>query len=298
MGGPAYQALLAQIELIRRFQSNEGMTLMDADDAFEGPPVRLQRPGQRPASVRPADIRRAPDSAGAPLRPVARRPELLRGFDLRTYYDNVANGADKQLRPGLSVLLDVVHRSSLGREPDDQFGFTFRPLWQLSDTEKATIAKDNESAVSDAYDKGNNRPQTALSELREASHVTGVFSTITEEQIDAADDDPPDPGEVDILWARYRQGPGTSTRGAASRAGLIRCARGGRDAVLCPADEGGPQHRRHHRRLPCRQPSAVPPLTAILESYSPGAGRMGARRRRSHADRGEPARPGRVPGAQ
>ena len=35
IGGPAYEALLKHIDTIRQFQSNEGMTLMDAKDKFE-----------------------------------------------------------------------------------------------------------------------------------------------------------------------------------------------------------------------------------------------------------------------
>lgn len=127
----------------------------------------------------------------------------------------------------MSVLLDVVHRSSLGRPPDDKFGFEFRPCWQLTDTEKATIAKDVETAVGDAYDKGIIGRKTALSELRKSGHKTGVFTTITEEEIDAADDDPPDPGEVDIpgsISARTRD----KHQGASSRAGVIRSMRGAR----------------------------------------------------------------------
>ncbi|HGC2108990.1 TPA: phage portal protein, partial [Escherichia coli] len=35
LGGQAFEALLKNIDLIRQFQSNEGMTLMDAKDTFE-----------------------------------------------------------------------------------------------------------------------------------------------------------------------------------------------------------------------------------------------------------------------
>lgn len=208
MGGPAFEALVKQIEMIRRFQSNEGMTLMDASDEFEahsytfsGLDNVLLQFGQQISGALQIPLVRLFGQSPAGLNASGES-------DLRTYYDNVANSQDKQLRPGLSVLLDVVHRSALGRPPDDKFGFEFRPLWQLSDTEKATIAKDTESAVSDAYDKGIIGRKTALSELRKSSHVTGVFSTITEEQIDAADDDPPDPGEVDISGLGIGQDPG------------------------------------------------------------------------------------------
>ncbi|OWT69220.1 MULTISPECIES: DUF1073 domain-containing protein [unclassified Achromobacter] len=208
MGGPAEVGLMKQIDFIRRFQSNEGMTLMDADDEFEahaytfsgldnvllqfGQQISgaLQIPLVRLFGQSPAGLNSSGDS------------------DLRTYYDNVANGQDKQLRPGMRVLLDVIHRSSLGRAPDDKFGFEFRPCWQITDAEKATIAKDHEGAIADAYDKGIIGRKTALSELSKSSHTTGVFTTITEEDIDAADDDPPDPGEVDVPGPDDGKNPG------------------------------------------------------------------------------------------
>lgn len=35
MGGPAYEALLKNMDLVRLYQSNEGMTLLDGADTFE-----------------------------------------------------------------------------------------------------------------------------------------------------------------------------------------------------------------------------------------------------------------------
>ncbi|MFY2645710.1 DUF1073 domain-containing protein [Achromobacter insuavis] len=219
MGGPAEAGLMKQIDFIRRFQSNEGMTLMDAEDEFEAHQYSF-------AGLDDVLLQFGQQISGALQIPLVRlfgqSPAGLNSSgdsDLRTYYDNVANGQDKQLRAGMSVLLDVIHRSSLGQPPDDKFGFEFRSCWQLTDTEKATIAKDVESAVSDAYDKGIIGRKTALSELRKSGHKTGVFSTITEEEIDAADDDPPDPGEVDIpglnIGQDQGQAPGAQAAAAA-----------------------------------------------------------------------------------
>lgn len=207
-GGRSYEALVKQIDMIRRYQSNEGMTLMDSRDEFEahsytfsGLDNVLLQFGQQISGALQIPLVRLFGQSPAGLSATGES-------DLRTYYDKVAQQQDRKLRFGLKVLLDVMHRSALGRPPDDQFGFEFRPLWQLTDTEKATIAKDTEGAVSDAYDKGIIGRKTALSELRKSSHVTGVFTTITEEEIDAADNDPPDPGEVDVPGLGIGQDPG------------------------------------------------------------------------------------------
>ncbi|MCP6571076.1 DUF1073 domain-containing protein, partial [Klebsiella pneumoniae] len=35
MGGKPFEALVKQMELVRQYQTNEGMSLFDADDTFE-----------------------------------------------------------------------------------------------------------------------------------------------------------------------------------------------------------------------------------------------------------------------
>lgn len=197
-GGSTFEALLKQIDLIRRFQSNEGMTLMDSDDdfeahqyAFSGLDNVLLQFGQQISGALQIPLVRLFGQSPAGLNATGES-------DLRTYYDKVAQQQDRKLRAGLNVLLDVIHRSALGKAPDKKFGFEFRPLWQITDAEKAEIAEKLARALSQTYDMGIIGRKTAMNELRKSSHVTGVFSTITEEEIDEADDEPPDPGEVDI----------------------------------------------------------------------------------------------------
>ena len=58
--------------------------------------------------------------------------------DIRNYYDRISADQEKKIRPGMEKLLEIVIRSTLGRMPDD-VALTFKPLWQMSDTEKAEI---------------------------------------------------------------------------------------------------------------------------------------------------------------
>lgn len=60
--------------------------------------------------------------------------------EVRNYYDNVAAGQEKEMRPQLSRVYDILIRSTLGKMPKN-FAFTFNPLWQISDAEKANIDK-------------------------------------------------------------------------------------------------------------------------------------------------------------
>lgn len=60
--------------------------------------------------------------------------------DIRNYYDRISADQEKKIRPGMEKLLEIVIRSTLGKMPDDVV-LTFKPLWQMSDKEKAEIEK-------------------------------------------------------------------------------------------------------------------------------------------------------------
>ena len=60
--------------------------------------------------------------------------------DLRNYYDHVNSEQVAQLSPAMAVLDDVIIRSALGDRNPSMF-YLWNPLWQLSEAEKATVAK-------------------------------------------------------------------------------------------------------------------------------------------------------------
>lgn len=207
MGGPALEAVAKQFDMIRAFQSNEGITLLDKEDEFQthsytfsGLDSLLLQFGQQLSGA-----------TGIPLvRLFGQSPAGLNSTgesDLRTYYDGIAQQQDRKLRNGLAKLLDVMQRSELGREPDPKLSFEFRPLWQLTDEQKANIAKTVSDSVTAVYDSGIIERPTALKELRQSSHVTGIWSNITDEDIEAAENDPP-PGmgeDDDDQWLTSEQ---------------------------------------------------------------------------------------------
>lgn len=195
--GPAMEALVKQMDMVRRFQSNEGLTLMDAKDEFEahvytfsGLDSVLLQFGQQISGALQIPLVRLFGQSPAGLNATG-------DSDLRTYYDKVAQQQDRKLRAGLTTLLNVLHRSVLGRPPDKKFAYEFRPLWQLSDPEKAEVGGKTATAVGDAYDKGIIGRKTALSELRKSGRISGMFTTITDKDIDEADNEPPPVGEFD-----------------------------------------------------------------------------------------------------
>ena len=197
-GGRLYDALVKQIQQIRQWQSNEGMTLMDAEDTFEthqysftGLDNLLMQFGQQIAGA-----------TGIPL--VRLFGQSPAGFsatgesDLSNYYDNINQQQEGRMRTPLQMLLAVVSLSKLGKALPDSFKFDFASLWQIDEKVKADVANTVAQAVTTVEESGLISRKTALKELRQSSEVTGIFSHITDEEIEAADDDPPPPkGEYD-----------------------------------------------------------------------------------------------------
>lgn len=193
MGGSAYNALVKQIQQIRMWQSNEGMTLMDDEDTFEthqysfsGLDSILLQLGQQLSGA-----------LGIPLvRLFGQSPAGLNATgesDLANYYDNINQQQEGRMRSPLHRLLEVVSQSALGKPLPTSFKFDFASLWQIDDEKKAGIAEKVVNAICKAEESALISRKTALKELRQSSEVTGVFSHITDAEIEEADDEPPAP---------------------------------------------------------------------------------------------------------
>lgn len=198
---PGLKALVEHIDMIRRFQSNEGLTLMDAEDKFDthqysfaGLSDMLLQFGQQLSGALQIPLVRLFGQSPAGLNATGES-------DLVNYYDNIATQQDRKLRRGVGLVYDVLWRSVFSTPIPDGFGFEFTPLWQLSDVEKGTLANQLTTSVTDAYESGLVSKATALKELRQSSKVTGLWSNITSDDIEAAqDDDPPPPENQNSGW--------------------------------------------------------------------------------------------------
>lgn len=105
--------------------------------------------------------------------------------DLKNYYDYVDSQREAKLRPALQKLLPVLCMSAWGFVPDD-LEFTFPPLWTPTATETAEIALKKAQAVRDTFQAGLFRADTAMKELKKLEEETGMFGSITDEEISAA----------------------------------------------------------------------------------------------------------------
>lgn len=184
-GGEALQGLAAYVMMMARFQSIEGITLIDAEDKFEA--------HQHGAFSGLSDvlIHFGQQISGAIQIPLVRlfgqSPAGLNSTgesDLKTYYDNISNQQNRELKVGVTMIYRLLAQT-LGIKVPDGYGIKFRSLWLLNDTEKASIAQSITSAVSAGVDLGVSQ-QTALKELRASAQVTGLWNNITDEDIEDA----------------------------------------------------------------------------------------------------------------
>lgn len=199
MGGDAMRGLAQYTDLMRRFQGNEGITLMDSEDEFEGTTHNAF------AGLSDALTQFAQQLAGALQIPLVRLfGQSPSGFssgdtDLRMYYDSIRQQQQMNLKVGVTRVYRAMAQS-LGIKVPDGFGIEFRSLWQLTQEQKAKIAVDVVTAVTTAHESGLISDRVAMEELRQSSHDTGVFTNITDKDINAAsaEIELPDLGEADL----------------------------------------------------------------------------------------------------
>lgn len=104
--------------------------------------------------------------------------------DLRNYYDYVDTLRENTLRPILERVLPVVCMSAWGVVPED-LDIVFPPLWTPSAKEVAEIAEKKAVAIRDIFQAGLLQADTAQKELKKLADETGLFGSISDEEIEA-----------------------------------------------------------------------------------------------------------------
>lgn len=187
-GSPALTGLMAQMNMMRRFQGQEGITLMDVEDEFEvqgttamsGVDACLDQFGQQLSGASQIPLTRLFGQSPGGMNATGES-------DMRNYYDSVSQKQEGEMHQGM-VNIAMATAQSEGIALPDDFGIEFNPLWQLTEVEKATVATQTTTTIMSAKEGGAIPDKTVLQELRQMSHKTGVFTNITSEMIDAAED--------------------------------------------------------------------------------------------------------------
>lgn len=190
-GGELLERFMKSMDLMRMMQSNEGLTIIDAKDEFEthpysfaGVPETLMILGQQISGA-----------LGIPLvRLFGQSPSGMNATgesDIRLYYDMINSTQEARLRRSLTRVFDVLWMSVLGMAPPDTWGFVFRSLRQLDETEKAELAERDSGTINTLHQGGIISTTIALKELKQSSIITGRFTNISEEDIEASEAAPP-----------------------------------------------------------------------------------------------------------
>ncbi len=189
-GGAPLDGLTKYVDMMRRFQGIEGITMIDKKDefqiqgtnAFSGLSDVLVQFGQQLSGALQIPLVRLFGQSPNGMNPTGES-------DLRTYYDHIASEQVVNLTDGVHKVYKMMAQSEGLNIPND-FKMGFKPLWELSDLDKSQIAKANTETVMMAVDAGLISERTALQELRHTARTTGVFTNISEADIDAASDVP------------------------------------------------------------------------------------------------------------
>lgn len=187
--------LLRTLEAQNMLLNNMGMQVMDAADGLETHQYTF-------GGLADCYQQFIMDISGAAEIPVTRlfgrSPSGLNATgesDLQNYYDMISEKQESYLRPILNKVLPPFIVSTLGSLPDD-FDFEFDPVAEPSDKERADLAKCGTDNVVAAYNAGLISQRTALKELKQQSERTGVWTNITDEDIERASDTVEQPGEM------------------------------------------------------------------------------------------------------
>lgn len=193
LGGPeaGVQALARNMDMIRAYQSIEGLTLLDSDDKFETTSYSFSGLDQVLLSFG----QQLSGAADIPLtRLFGQSPAGLNSSgesDIKTYYDGILRRQESQLREPLTTLLDIVYRNVYGEPMPPEVSFSFVPLWQLTEQDRASIAAQDAASVTAAYTAGLIDEPTALRELQLRGALTTRWQAITEETVKEAEGVPP-----------------------------------------------------------------------------------------------------------
>lgn len=189
-GGEILNAVLKNIDMIRLNQSNEGLTIIDMEDelqydnyTFGGiADVLIQLGTQVSGALDIPQVRLFGESAAG--------LNASGDINLRSYYDGLKSTNERDNRHQVYKIANVMFASEFGGPPPEDFDFDFVSLWQLEPSQKADIAEKTTNTVLSAFNAGVVSQKIALQELKQSSENTGIWSNVTEKDIDEADEDP------------------------------------------------------------------------------------------------------------
>lgn len=172
---------------MNHLMSNTGTLVIDQEDSFESHSNSFEGLNSVYESF-------MLDISGAAEIPVdklfGRSPAGFNNGDetLQNYYDMIQEKQESDIRDGLEKLIKIIAMSALGSLPDDM-EIVFNPVRRPADMEKADLAYKMWQPVSEALSQGVIGKAVALRELKRQSPTTGMWTNITDEMIEQAEEE-------------------------------------------------------------------------------------------------------------
>lgn len=187
-------AVLARIDMFNNARDNRGFMALDGEEDFFNVSTSLATLDKLQAQAQ----EQIASVCGIPLvKLLGVTPSGLNASsdgEVRVFYDFIHAYQEKLFGENLKRVIGFVQLSEFG-EVDEDIGFEFEPLWQMSETEKADVALKRAQAIMVAEPVLPS--DVVLRELREMGDATGAFTQITDDDIDAAATEAPAPEATD-----------------------------------------------------------------------------------------------------
>ena len=187
--------ILAAIEHENRFRTSYGLQLLSADDTIENHQYTF-------GGLSDIYEKFMMDMAGAAEIPATklfgRSPEGLNSTgesDLRNYYEMIAQGQERMLRPALEKLIPVMAMSCWGYYPED-LEIVFQPVATTSPTDRADLVAKLADPIFKAFELKLITRSEAIAELKSSGVEYGAWDKLPDPD-DVPDDYADDPADAD-----------------------------------------------------------------------------------------------------
>ena len=184
----AQENLFKVLEAQNQIMSNMGIYVMDKDDDFGSEQYSFSGLNDIYESF-------MLDVAGACEMPVTklfgRNPAGFNATgesDLTQYYETIEEKQETYLQPIIDKLLPIIFMSTLGAIPED-LDWEFNPCFSVSNKDLADLAQSMSAPIFEAFNAGLITKEIALKELKQQSEKTGMWSNITDEDLEKAKQD-------------------------------------------------------------------------------------------------------------
>jgi phage-related protein (TIGR01555 family) len=189
------QRVYQTVQALNHLMSNQGIQVIGKDDDFDTKSFTFTGLNEIYQSFM-LDLAGA---SGIPMTKLfGRSPAGMNATgesDEDNYESLLSEVQDGEYRPQLEKLFPVMCLSEWGEIPED-FDFRFNPYKTLNGKERAELAKAKVDAIVAARNTDLISQKTGMQELQMLEDETGMFSNITDEDIEAADDSIEDRSEM------------------------------------------------------------------------------------------------------